>query len=347
MGEIGAMIVSMLAEVAPPTADQTAVRWVLASVGLTALALFVWYLRRWKPRESAPDWDAKVGPWDAKVGPFAQPIIDIAPEDAPRTADEAESDRLIAAVERDMQAERAALVPRWGVAEFVMAVLIYIGVALIGMAMLRQAVPSIAEPGNIGSQIIIMFVDAAIKFIAIGVVIWMIASMYQQRMIPALFPPGTWHGLAERTALAFALGWPLIALLVAPLWQEIIETSTGESPQLQNLVVTLSENRDDVWLWVAAFFAATIVAPIAEEFAFRGLLYVGLRRHAGVVGGAVLSGLLFAGAHFNTFSFVPLWVLGIVLALIYERTRNLTAPIVFHAGFNFITLMLIMAGWNT
>lgn len=77
-----------------------------------------------------------------------------------------------------------------------------------------------------------------------------------------------------------------------------------------------------------------VLAPIAEEMLFRGILYpmikqLGFPRLAwwGV-------SALFAAIHFNLAIFPPLLVLALLLTLLYERTNNLLAPIVTHSLFN-------------
>ena len=73
-----------------------------------------------------------------------------------------------------------------------------------------------------------------------------------------------------------------------------------------------------------------IVSPVAEEIAFRGVLYGYLRRW-GAWAAIALSSLLFVLAHAATGGF-PLaqTVGGILFALAYERERNLFVPMVIH-----------------
>ena len=51
---------------------------------------------------------------------------------------------------------------------------------------------------------------------------------------------------------------------------------------------------------------------------------------------------LFAALHFNMVQFAPLFVLGVALAYLYERTRNLAGPIVVHALHNSVTLAFLL-----
>ena len=79
--------------------------------------------------------------------------------------------------------------------------------------------------------------------------------------------------------------------------------------------------------------AATILlAPVAEEMLFRGILYPAIKQ-AGFPRLALWgTALLFAAMHLElSLTFVPLLVLALVLTLLYERTNNLLAPIAAHA----------------
>jgi len=85
--------------------------------------------------------------------------------------------------------------------------------------------------------------------------------------------------------------------------------------------------------------AAVLLAPVAEEILFRGILYPAIKQ-AGYPRIALWSTmLLFGVVHGNVAIFVPLAVLALVLTALYERTNNLLAPIVAHALFNTVQLV--------
>ncbi len=78
---------------------------------------------------------------------------------------------------------------------------------------------------------------------------------------------------------------------------------------------------------------AVIAAPIFEEFIFRGLIFGGLRRSMGLLASVLASAAIFAIVH-PPISVIPVFVLGIVTALIYERTKLLAGPMTAHAVYN-------------
>lgn len=91
-----------------------------------------------------------------------------------------------------------------------------------------------------------------------------------------------------------------------------------------------------VYWQAVVIFTAVIVAPIAEEVLFRGVLQSMIRRytHRPWVGILVSAGL-FAPVHWPYVHYMPaLFVLAIVLGYNYERSGRLWAPILLHGLFN-------------
>ena len=101
---------------------------------------------------------------------------------------------------------------------------------------------------------------------------------------------------------------------------------------------------------VVAFIAMTVImAPLAEEIVYRGLLYRGIRNmeashHSMSVGIAVVaSSLVFAISHFQFVQFPGLFLFGVAAALLFQRTGRLATAIWAHVGFNATTVVLLLA----
>jgi membrane protease YdiL (CAAX protease family) len=106
----------------------------------------------------------------------------------------------------------------------------------------------------------------------------------------------------------------------------------------------------------AAVFVC-VIAPVAEEFFFRGFIFGVLRRMRIVVGGrnlgpwiaAVVTGILFGLAHTGSASsryLIPLGFLGFVLCLVRWRTGSLYPCIALHALNNSLALGVGQLHWN-
>ena len=85
-----------------------------------------------------------------------------------------------------------------------------------------------------------------------------------------------------------------------------------------------------------------VVAPIKEEMLFRGLMYPPLRQALGKGKGIVLTGLFFAALHFDVVRFLPLFIGGVVLTWLYERSSSIWPSIVAHGTWN---ILMAVALW--
>ena len=76
------------------------------------------------------------------------------------------------------------------------------------------------------------------------------------------------------------------------------------------------------------FFVGGIIAPLAEEVVFRGLIFGYLRRF-GLTAAVIISTALFAALHLPTLPVTQI-VGGVVFAIAYHLGGSLMAPIVIH-----------------
>lgn len=116
---------------------------------------------------------------------------------------------------------------------------------------------------------------------------------------------------------------------------------TGHEPEIQE-VVRLFADMEGGFMFFYFIVLATIVAPIAEELLFRGMLMPALGRRAGMGAAIVISSVLFALMHFHIPSLVPLFVFSIALSLAYIYTESIIVPIVMHMLFNMVSLIVML-----
>ena len=98
-----------------------------------------------------------------------------------------------------------------------------------------------------------------------------------------------------------------------------------------------------------ALFSILIIAPLFEEFLFRGVLFSYLRRKIGPISAIFTSSLIFTLFHFSPSQSVEnfpllltLFALGSYLAFAYEKTRSLSTSILLHVTFNSISVIRII-----
>jgi uncharacterized protein len=95
------------------------------------------------------------------------------------------------------------------------------------------------------------------------------------------------------------------------------------------------------WLLTSAPLLATaVIAPIGEEFLFRGVLQSVLTARLGAWVGVIGSAFLFALIHADLVLFVPIFLMGLLFAWIYRMTGSLWAPIWLHILNNLFASLL-------
>jgi membrane protease YdiL (CAAX protease family) len=164
------------------------------------------------------------------------------------------------------------------------------------------------------------------------------------------------HQMRWADAFGFHNNWKravLIGALVMLLFLPIgwgLQWTTAElmtrlnfEPDEQQAVQALRLTKgwmDGTALAVMAIF----LAPLAEEFLFRGILYTVVKQLGFPRLALWGTSLLFAAIHWNLPTFLPLLVLALMLTLLYEKTGNLLAPIVTHSLFNALNFSLFYFG---
>ena len=131
----------------------------------------------------------------------------------------------------------------------------------------------------------------------------------------------------------YLVALPLV-ILVSLINQQLWQGQGGSNPILPLAL----EGRDSGALLIF-FITASVAAPIFEEIMFRGFLLPSLTRYMPVWGAILASSLLFAIAHLSLSEVLPLATLGMVLAIVYTRSRNLLSSILLHSLWNAGTLL--------
>jgi len=145
--------------------------------------------------------------------------------------------------------------------------------------------------------------------------------------------PGVLHGLG-----AFVVVLPICA---AALWLNALVVVLLRMPlELHPLLQTLTHARE-AWAMPLALVLASVLAPLAEEFVYRGVLLASLVKEVGAPAALAVSSVLFASAHLmaEPQAVLPLFFLGLALGYAAYRTRSLVAPILAHSLFNTVMIL--------
>lgn len=146
-----------------------------------------------------------------------------------------------------------------------------------------------------------------------------------------------------RSAIWGCVGFAATYLAILPImlvWGSGLDALDFEY-ELQ-LPVQLVQNGGSPLEMFLMSLLVVVGAPIGEELVYRGFFYRFLHRRISDVYAIGLTSALFALMHFNLYSFLPLFALGIGLCLVYRITGNLISSIVMHACFNGMNLAFMM-----
>jgi membrane protease YdiL (CAAX protease family) len=145
--------------------------------------------------------------------------------------------------------------------------------------------------------------------------------------------PKAWHFGLRRAPFWPSVGWALLGL--AAFFTFVILYSLLFAPEgEQSVTEDLGADQSTAKL-ILAGFVVIVVAPIGEEFFFRGFFYRALRSRLTVLVAAAIDGIVFGLIHFSgsdTLDLLPvLGFLGFVFCLVYERTKTLYTVIALHS----------------
>jgi len=194
------------------------------------------------------------------------------------------------------------------------------------------------QPGDFGNVLVMTLCFQGMTWILIPIFL----RMHQKRWQEAF----GLHGLKFIPALLMAVVAMIVILPVA-LGLEGASVFILEKigwPVEDQVAVKLVADAGTLWMQVYLGVFTIVLAPVAEEFIFRGVLYpfvkqLGFPRCAWFGVSA-----LFAFIHFDAARFVPLFWLALALTWLYEKTDSLVAPIAAHSLFNSIGFIMVLFG---
>jgi membrane protease YdiL (CAAX protease family) len=215
------------------------------------------------------------------------------------------------------------------------------GLVLAAVAGLIVDIPAVALGVNVTSSHIpsgLVLADTVVQdasFVAAAVFFAQLGGRKVSAWQFGLRPTAFWR--AVRLLVAVLIGF----LLFSVIWGEILH---GEK---EKTLEQLGAGEGAIPLLLSAALTC-VIAPICEEFLFRGFIFTALRNWRGTWPAAIITGLLFGGVH--AFSapavdLVPLAALGVGLCLLYRYTGSLYPCIAAHSLNNSVAFG-VLEGWG-
>ncbi len=154
-----------------------------------------------------------------------------------------------------------------------------------------------------------------------------------------------WGGQGKWRAIPLGIAAAVAILPVAFLLQEFsgyLMELARLKPEMQTVVQEL-QKPGAPWFETAFLgILAILIAPVAEEAMFRGILYPTIKQFGHPRLALWGTSLLFGLSHFSMVTLAPLTVFAMLLVFLYETTDNLLAPIVAHSLFNAMNFFFLI-----
>ncbi|MDA0701823.1 MAG: type II CAAX endopeptidase family protein [Proteobacteria bacterium] len=190
------------------------------------------------------------------------------------------------------------------------------------------------------SPLVSLLCGFAIEVVALVLPLYLFVVRRHWRGWAALGFVPTRFGAVALALLAWIVAMPLIGFAEEAFsaWLDLGD----RNPQFDSIGDLLGS---PIMLGVA-ILAIGVIVPIAEEAFFRGLLFGWLRGRLGLAAGVLLSSLLFSVVHVFDVVLLPVFLLGILFAVIYTLSKSLWPAIIAHGTHNTLQLAWLYAAVN-
>lgn len=143
----------------------------------------------------------------------------------------------------------------------------------------------------------------------------------------------------SRPSVIGSLGLVAACLVVTEVVALVYLAAVHANPPATDLGSVFGEG--GVGIVLSAVFVA-MIAPLAEELAFRGVVLGAVADRWGMWPGIAVSAAFFAVYHFNVWLFFPMLVLGGALGWLALSRRSLWPPIMLHVLYNGLAVALAL-----
>jgi membrane protease YdiL (CAAX protease family) len=217
------------------------------------------------------------------------------------------------------------------------ALLAYLGAAVIISGFVRLA------GGQTESVLTILVVGNGAHLAGIAACLVVGAIRFQGGVRRFLLGAG---GPRPTLSIALVLALTVMAFGLCPMIRDaamslILYLAPDHEFASHPTIEALHERPQPIAVVIALWGGAVVVAPVAEELFFRGLvqtLLVGVLRNRWLA--IALGAIVFGAVHYSQVHAVgALVLLGLLIGYAYERTGSLIPPIAIHAAFNLKTLV--------
>ena len=104
------------------------------------------------------------------------------------------------------------------------------------------------------------------------------------------------------------------------------------------LKTSLFDNNNNL---IITLISTGLIGPIIEELMFRGIIYNELKNKYSNMKAILITTIFFAVIHMNIIQILYAFALGFILIYVYEKYKNIKAPIILHMASNMTTTLFL------
>ena len=104
------------------------------------------------------------------------------------------------------------------------------------------------------------------------------------------------------------------------------------------LKTSLFDNNNNL---IITLISTGLIGPIIEELMFRGIIYNELKNKYSNMKSILIATIFFAVIHMNIIQILYAFALGFILIFVYEKYKNIKAPIILHMASNITTTLFL------
>jgi len=232
---------------------------------------------------------------------------------------------------------------RWNIGDIFKVFLFYFFMMLIGIPVLLKVSKQIFRFDLIeafGQNTILLSLSLVVNILTCLYVFYIIRVRYGLPVTSLGFTVHNWKRDVKIGIKHYLIVLPVIIL--AGFVVDFVLRIFGIVPEQQDIINKIL-NEDSLGVLAFMLFFGMLAAPVVEEILFRGFLQSAARTAFGKLKAILISGFLFALIHLNGHVFLQIFILGLLLAYLFEKTESLIAPITVHICHNTATLAFLIS----
>jgi membrane protease YdiL (CAAX protease family) len=186
---------------------------------------------------------------------------------------------------------------------------------------------------SLNRDLLLMLNSLVRDAIAVGAILWIVTRRYGTLLSDiGLTTRNFFKNVRTGLTAYVAIVPPLLLVLFAMAF--FAKTFSYEPPPQPVVEMYIREHAPKTIVFFTLFVA--ICGPVMEELFFRGFAYKALRTRYGVTVAMTVTALFFATLHMNVLAFVPIFLLGLFLNYLYEKTGSLIPGMAAHMTHNLV-----------